>query len=267
VAYAFSDRYFRGDPTAATARPSDLAARGALFRLGIDDVDLEPLGDFGSDPPDAFLRAIADDLWRTSLTDFLLDQRPEVDGLFLRLEGLAEASQLYYGGFAGVQFDGAQDARRHEAARMLTAYYRHLDRLLSRLAGRPGGERRMLALVSAAGFREPRGWRKITALTTEASLGGSRAGAPDGLLLLAGPGVQNGRRLADADLVDVLPTLLYAVGLPIARDLDGRVLTSAFDNAFLARQPLTFIPSYETLAVEDAPPPGPELMVGAVSGR
>ena len=57
-------------------------------------------------------------------------------------------------------------------------------------------------------------------------------------------------------------TLLYSVGLPIARDLDGRVLTAAFESAFLARQPLTFVPSYETLQLEADPRPGPELMVG-----
>jgi len=44
-----------------------------------------------------------------------------------------------------------------------------------------------------------------------------------------------------------VPTLLYALGLPSARDFDGRVLTEAFTPAFLARRPLTFVPSYETL--------------------
>lgn len=267
VAYAFSDRYFRGDLSAATARPSELAARGALFRVGAEDIDPTLFGDMGTSPPESFLDAVAEDQWRESLTEFLLEQRPEVESLFLRLEGLADVSRLYYGGFAGVQFDGAQDLRRHEAARLLTAYYRYLDRLLARLATRAGGERRVLAVVSASGFSERRGWRRLTALTTEGSLLGTRGGAPDGLLLLSGPGIPAGRRLADAELVDILPTLLYSVGLPIARDLDGRVLTQAFDSSFLARQPLTFIPSYETLAIEDAPAPGPELMVGAVGGR
>jgi arylsulfatase A-like enzyme len=57
--------------------------------------------------------------------------------------------------------------------------------------------------------------------------------------------------IADPRLVDVAPTLLYALGLPVARDLDGRVLTGAFEASFLARRPLAFFPSYEALA-----PPG-----------
>jgi len=143
---------------------------------------------------------------------------------------------------------------------LLAAYYRHLDRFVGRLDSRlPEG--RVLAIVSAYGFREPRGWRRFTALTTDRALEGSAADVPDGVLFLAGPGIQGGLRLPQAQLVDILPTLLYSVGLPIARDLDGRVLTGAFDNAFLARQPLTFVPSYETLELEEEAPLAPELLI------
>jgi arylsulfatase A-like enzyme len=65
--------------------------------------------------------------------------------------------------------------------------------------------------------------------------------------------------LTGADLVDVVPTLVYGLGLPIARDLDGQVLTAAFRRSFLAGHPLTFLPSYETLEeADDAAEPGEE---------
>jgi arylsulfatase A-like enzyme len=48
-----------------------------------------------------------------------------------------------------------------------------------------------------------------------------------------------------AELVDLAPTILYAVGAPVPRDLDGRVLTEVFTPEFLERQALTFVPSYE----------------------
>ena len=69
--------------------------------------------------------------------------------------------------------------------------------------------------------------------------------------MLIGEGVKANGFLDSADIEDVMPTLLYALGFPIARDLDGRVLTSAFDTSFLARHPLTFVPSYETLATQE----------------
>jgi len=263
VAFAFADRYFDGSLLAARARPAELAERGVLFRVtpeGIDPELLEPLGDPLSYP---FLRAMADDVWRESLTTFLLDQSADVDALFLRLEGLAEVSRRYYGGFAGVQFDGAQDPERQEASRLLIAYYRHLDRLLASLVARKGGPGEvMIAVVSAYGFQEPRGWRRLTALSGRQSLAGSSQTGPDGMILLSGPGVLAGQRLQDTEAVDIMPTLLYGLGLPIARDLDGRVLTAAFETSFLARHPLTFVPSYDTLGLEETLPLGLELLLG-----
>ena len=76
-----------------------------------------------------------------------------------------------------------------------------------------------------------------------------------GVVFLLGGGVRSNQFLDDANILDVMPTLLYAAGCPIGRDLDGRVLVSAFGNDFLAPAPLTFVPSYETLAPEGADSP------------
>jgi hypothetical protein len=257
VEFAFSDRYFDGDLRSASTRPAGLAERGVLFQVQADEIDPGLIEALGEPPSFPLLQSLAADSWRVSLTEFLLDQGSGVEALFLRLEGLAEVSRRYYGGFAAVQFDGAQDPRRQEASRLLVAYYRHLDRLLARL-DTGNDKNRLIAIISAQGFREHHGWRRLAALTTTRALTGSRAGGPDGMLLLSGPGVRSGQRLIDAELVDILPTLLYGVDLPIARDLDGRVLTAAFASSLLARQPLTFVPSYENLQLEEAGPPGPE---------
>ena len=49
--------------------------------------------------------------------------------------------------------------------------------------------------------------------------------------------------------MDVAPTILYLMGLPVGRDMEGRVATEILDPAFAADAPVTFIPSYESLAV------------------
>lgn len=49
-----------------------------------------------------------------------------------------------------------------------------------------------------------------------------------GMIVLAGPGVKPGHRIRAASILDVAPTLLYAVGLPVSQDLDGRVLRDVF---------------------------------------
>jgi arylsulfatase A-like enzyme len=59
---------------------------------------------------------------------------------------------------------------------------------------------------------------------------------PEGILILAGSGVQRGARLAEAQITDVAPTLLHLLGLPPPASLDGRVLSEALvpDGEILA---------------------------------
>lgn len=54
---------------------------------------------------------------------------------------------------------------------------------------------------------------------------------PNGLFVLHGPGVRPGQWLEDARIVDLAPTLLHALGLPIATAMDGRALADAFEPA------------------------------------
>jgi predicted AlkP superfamily phosphohydrolase/phosphomutase len=57
---------------------------------------------------------------------------------------------------------------------------------------------------------------------------------PDGVVVLAGEGVREGANLKEANIVDLAPTILYTLGLPIPSDMDGRVLREAFSSAFLS---------------------------------
>ena len=50
---------------------------------------------------------------------------------------------------------------------------------------------------------------------------------PEGILVMAGPGIQPGAGLADATVADILPTLLALAGLPLPAGLDGRPLVEA----------------------------------------
>ena len=105
--------------------------------------------------------------------------------------------------------------------------------------------------MSAFGVRPPTGLRRFIDNVSGKPIRGRFGGAPDGVIFLAGEGIKPGVFLESALIIDVMPTLLYGMGFPIARDLDGRVLVSAFEPSFLARNPLTFVPSYETLAARE----------------
>ena len=51
-----------------------------------------------------------------------------------------------------------------------------------------------------------------------------------GVLVASGPGFRRGERIAAPRLLDVVPTALVTLGLPVADDLDGRVIVEAFES-------------------------------------
>jgi hypothetical protein len=254
--FAFSDRYFGDGLAAEQAWPPDLGDWGRRFRVE-PRTALQLLGGrLGPGTPPPMLRAFAADLWREALAGALLDRDTGLGGLFVVLPGLRQVSAHTFGGFSAAQFHGIQTADDQEAAERLTDYYSRLDSFLAEIWRHHGADD-ILAVVSASGMEGAFGWRRVLGeLSREVSLGGSDTGAPDGVLMLYGAGVQPGALLTGAQLVDVVPTLMYALNLPVARDLDGVVLTPAFDKSFLSRHPLTFLPTYETLPARPAPAGG-----------
>lgn len=87
---------------------------------------------------------------------------------------------------------------------------------------------------------------------------------PDGIAIFCGPGVRPGGCVAKASVLDITPTLLALLGMPIGRDMDGRVLTEAIVPEFLAETPLTHVDTYDTglgfSEVEEDEPVPEELM-------
>ncbi|MGH2819521.1 MAG: alkaline phosphatase family protein [Actinomycetota bacterium] len=76
---------------------------------------------------------------------------------------------------------------------------------------------------------------------------------PDGIGVLAGPGVRAGAELRGS-ILDVTPTLLYMAGLAVPDDLDGRVLTDAFTEEQLKDRPIrTTAPLSSGLREEASP--------------
>lgn len=115
---------------------------------------------------------------------------------------------------------------------------------------RPG---EVLLVVSGYGMQPLPLWRRLLeAAAGDATLSGTHLGAPDGFMLAVGDGIRPGAVLRNASVLDLAPTILYLMGLPVARDMEGRVLTEMVDETFARAHPVTFIPSYESLAVTPA---------------
>lgn len=90
-----------------------------------------------------------------------------------------------------------------------------------------------------------------------------------GVIVLSGPSFRQGVRL-NASIYDVTPTVLYALGLPVANTMPGRILSEAIDAERLARQPPTTVADYRSKTppvarAEEAKTPDVAAAAGAQS--
>ncbi|HEY2799221.1 MAG TPA: alkaline phosphatase family protein [Chthoniobacterales bacterium] len=122
---------------------------------------------------------------------------------------------------------------------VITGIYRFHDLMLGRLV-ELAGPRAHVMIVSDHGFesgvRRPRGpvepatWHR-----------------PQGIFVLHGPGIRRDERIDGATLLDIAPTLLTLLGLPVGDDMEGKLLVNAFEQP----PEIQRIPSWEKVAGED----------------
>lgn len=73
----------------------------------------------------------------------------------------------------------------------------------------------------------------------------------DGLFGVYGPGIRPGVDVPDARIIDVAPTVLHLMGLPVQRDMDGRVLEEALTETFAEANPIAVDQAALDIAFDD----------------
>jgi len=68
--------------------------------------------------------------------------------------------------------------------------------------------------------------------------GNSGSHTMDGIFVAYGPHIRVGQKVRNARLIDLAPTLLYAMGLPVIEDMEGRVLNEIFTSDHLNQHPV-----------------------------
>ena len=135
---------------------------------------------------------------------------------------------------------------------VVAEWYVYQDELLGRLLAHIDLDTTAVFVVSDHGFKS--GERRIRSEQVVDINTAHLDHEPDGIFLAAGPGIRRGAQVEGASVLDVTPTLLHYLGLPVAKDMDGRVLTGTLDPAFQEAHPLSYVASYES-----EEPRGPEV--------
>jgi len=137
---------------------------------------------------------------------------------------------------------GTPDEQRKYGA-ALDRYYAWIDQQIGETMSRYPGD--LLLVVSGFGMEavSPPHFVANRILRLPADTG-THENAPDGFLLAYGPNVAPGQYPRGA-IVDIAPTVLYYMGVPIGRDMDGFAKTDIFQRTFTLGRPTTFIATHE----------------------
>lgn len=140
-------------------------------------------------------------------------------------------------------FGDVSEEERQQFGRVLDQYYGFVDTLVGREMERLGPDD-VLLVVSAFGMEAlSPGKRVLEIVAGDPRISGTHERAPDGFVLAFGRPVATGR-LPRGSVVDLAPTLLYFLGLPVGRDMDGFARTDLFTPTFTSDKPVTYIPTY-----------------------
>jgi hypothetical protein len=141
-----------------------------------------------------------------------------LDLLTVYLPGLDIAQSA----LSGTSERGLTPASAAERGPALERYYEFVDGLLADLVAAIPSKDRLVVLVMEPG----------------------RAAPVDAAGRFAISGAMARTTRVTSASTSIAPTLLYALGLPVARDLAGAPATDLFDAAFVARFPIRFVDTY-----------------------
>ena len=194
-------------------------------------------------------RALADDLTYQRIGSMLRNRYdPQVYGIyFFGLDVVGHTFMRYHDPGA---FGDVSPAELRKYGRVINAYYNQLDGIVGEhlQSMRPN---EILVVLSGHSIEPlPLAKRIVESFKGNAHLSGYHEQGPDGMVLFYGDGIEPGVTIQGGSVVDITPTLLYLMGLPLGQDMDGRLLTDVLEESLTRNQPVAFISSYRNFLIE-----------------
>ena len=195
-----------------------------------------------SSPDDATTAAMhRDEAYVRAANDLLASHPVQLSAI--RLQGIDTVSHAYLRYAQPRDFAAVPEDERQRYGGVVDRYYAYVDGQIGAAVERlmPGD---LLLVISGFGMQPVDAIKHaIGRALRDPDISGSHDNAPDGFLLAYGSTVMPGRKQRGS-IVDVTPTILYYLGLPVGRDMDGYARADLFQPEFTASRPIAFIPSH-----------------------
>jgi hypothetical protein len=171
-------------------------------------------------------------------------ERTQPQLLSFLLPGLNE-SQAYFFKYSYPDYYGEiEQEELTKYSTVLERYYQYYDEVIGKyLAAKKDDE--LLVVFSPHGTEALPLWKQVFEwFFGDPEISAYHENAPEGTIFFIGKDISAGRHIEGMQLIDVAPTLLHYLGLPVGKDMDGIVNSSIFGEEFKS-EPVLFISSYE----------------------
>jgi len=162
--------------------------------------------------------------------------------------GPDEVEHLFWKYFDIKNFPDIKKEKREKFGKVVENYYIFIDKAIGKLM-ESVDENTVIIIVSDHGMGP---WKKgfldtLIGKIAKRYVYNSGNHRKEGIVIISGKNINKGYKIEKASLFDITPTILYLMGLPVGRDMHGKVLVDAIDKEFLTKFPLEHINSYEPI--------------------
>ncbi len=175
---------------------------------------------------------------------------PQLQIVYFMLNGLNTVEQFFYKYSFPDLFGNIEQDEISRYSSVIERYYQFYDDVIGKyLASRKENE--LLIVFSPHGIEPLPLWKRVQEwLLGDPNISAYHELAPDGVVFFHGREIWRGKNIEPMRLIDIAPTLLNYLGLPIGKDMDGIVFSSIFRDEFKLENPVLYISSYEEHAIK-----------------
>jgi hypothetical protein len=171
------------------------------------------------------------------------ETQPQI--VYFMLNGLNMVEQYFYKYSFPDLFGNINQDEINRYSSVIERYYQFYDDIIGKyMASRKEDE--LLIVYSPHGIEPLPLWKRVAEwILGNAEVSAYQELAPDGAVFFYGREINRGQNIDRMRLIDIAPTLLNYLGLPVGKDMDGIVCSSIFREEFKLENPVLYISSYD----------------------
>jgi len=176
-----------------------------------------------------------------------IQEQPQLT--YFHLHGLNLVEKFFYKYSFPELFGNVDQEKINRYGSVISRYYEFYDQIIGKYLAALR-ENELLVIFSTHGIEPLPLWKRVIEwFFGNPEVSGYHEYAPDGVIFFYGKEIVEGNHIEKIDLIDLVPTLLNYLSLPVGRDMDGVVISSIFNDEFKTENPVLYISSYEEIVI------------------